>query len=82
MSAASSAASQVRRVTAPSAQPAEPRPAVHSPRPQAASFAFVDRGDEVRINLGDIQIRKESMEIEGFKPTLLSRILDLVAPFK
>lgn len=81
MSAANSAASQVRRPAAPT-QAAAPRPAMRAPQPQAAGFAFVDSGDEIRINLGDIQFDKQSMEIEAFKPSLLSRFLDLVAPLK
>lgn len=76
MSAANSAASQVRRTAAP------PQAAARAPQPQAAGFAFVDSGDAIRINLGDIQFGRESMEIEGFKPSLLSRFLDLVAPLK
>lgn len=75
MSAANSAASQVRRTAAP------PQ-AMRAPQAQAAGFAFVDSGDAIRINLGDIQFGRESMEIEGFKPSLLSRFLDLVAPLK
>lgn len=85
MSAASSAASQVRRPAAPSPQAAAaPRPAMRAPQAQAAGFSFVAAGndDEIRINLGDIQFEKESMEIEGLKPSLLSRLFDLVSPLK
>jgi hypothetical protein len=79
MSAANSAASQVRRTAEPT-QSAAPRAAMRAS--PAAGFAFVDSGDEIRINLGDIQFARESMEIEAFKPSLLSRFLDLVAPLK
>lgn len=82
MSAASSAT--VRRTAAPApSRPAAPQAAAQ-PRPalQAAGFAFVDGEDEIRINLGDIPLQKASMEIEGFKPTLLSRLFNIVSPLK
>jgi len=83
MSAASSAASQVRRPAAPSPQAAAaPRPAMRAPQATGFSFAAAGNDDEIRINLGDIHIEKESMEIEGFKPSLLSRLFDLVSPLK
>lgn len=75
MSAASSAATQVRRNAASS----------HAPSPQSAAqpaIVFADSGDEIRINLGDIPLQQESMDIEGFKPTLLSRLLDFIVPLK
>jgi hypothetical protein len=50
--------------------------------PAAPAFAFAEGGDEIRLNLGDIPLQQESMDIEGFKPTLLSRLFDLVAPLK
>ena len=83
MSAASSAASQVRRPAAPSPQAAvAPRPAMRAPQAAGFSFAAAGNDDEIRINLGDIHFEKESMEIEGFKPSLLSRLFDLVSPLK
>jgi hypothetical protein len=88
MSAASSAAT-VRRNAAPT--PA-PRPAPHqapAPRPVAratqATVAFLDDvEDEFRLNLADIPAVPEakSMDVEGFKPSLLSKLLDLVSPLK
>jgi len=82
MSAASPATSQVRRTAAaapsrPVSQPA--RPAMHA----APALAFVESNeDEFKLNLGDIPRQQENMDIEGFKPTLLSRLFDLVAPLK
>ncbi|HEY4367097.1 MAG TPA: hypothetical protein VGN07_07645 [Steroidobacteraceae bacterium] len=81
MSAASPATSQVRRAApaAPS-HPVASQSAAHSGvRP---AFAFAEGGDEIRLNLGDIPLQQECMDIEGFKPTLLSRLFDLVAPLK
>lgn len=49
----------------------------------APALAFVESNeDEFKLNLGDIPRQQESMDIEGFKPTLLSRLFDLVAPLK
>jgi hypothetical protein len=49
----------------------------------APGFAFVEGGeDEFKLNLSDIPRQPESMDIDGFKPTLLSRLFDLVAPLK
>jgi hypothetical protein len=53
-------------------------------RQPAAGFGFAeaDDGDEIKINLGDIPRMQETLDIEGFKPTLLSRLFDLVAPLR
>lgn len=78
MSAASHAASPVRRPAAPT----------QSPRPVArasSGFNFSDASsgeDVMRINLQDIPPVDQSMDVEGFKPSLLSRLFDLVAPLK
>jgi hypothetical protein len=80
MSAGHSAATQVRR---PQAAPAQPTKA-----PLARStgqFAFAAAGDdEFRLHLADIQLPPPDteMKVEGFKPTLLSRLLDLVMPLR
>jgi hypothetical protein len=47
-----------------------------------AAAVFVDSEEEFRINLADIPRQQESMDVEGFKPSLLSRLFDLVAPLK
>lgn len=82
MSAASSAAT-VRRNAAPA--PAS-RPAPRSaPRATQAAAAFLDEvEDEFRLHLADIPEVPEarSMDVEGFKPSLFSRFLDLVSPHK
>jgi hypothetical protein len=85
MSAASPASPQVRRpaAAAPSRSPSA-QAAVRRPVAATAGFAFADMddGDEIKINLGDIPRMKETLDIEGFKPTLLSRLFDLVAPLR
>jgi hypothetical protein len=85
MSAASPASPQVRRTAAaaPSRAPSA-QAAVRQPKAATAGFAFsgVDDGDEIKINLGDIPRVQETLDIEDFKPTLLSRLFDLVAPLR
>jgi hypothetical protein len=46
------------------------------------AYAFVssDVEDEFKLNLGDIPRFKETMDVEGLKPSLLSRLLEFVAP--
>ena len=76
MSAASPAASSVRR---PVPTAAATRQAV---RP-ASRFDDAPKGEDgFRLQLGDIPRIEESMDVEGFKPSLLSRLFDLVAPIK
>ena len=83
MSAASPASSQVRRTAAAApSRPISNQPA-RTAMQVAPAFAFADANeDEFKISLGDIPRQQESMHIEGFKPTLLSRLFDLVAPLK
>jgi hypothetical protein len=40
--------------------------------------------DEIRLNLSDIPLPRldNEMHVEGFKPSLLSRLLDLVMPLR
>jgi len=63
-----------------------PAPAARPAPPVAARAAAVPRfdhhDDEFRLNLSDIPRMRESMTVDGLKPTLLSRIVDLVAPLK
>lgn len=70
-------ASQVRRPEA--AAPARP---AQQPMRTAFAFAAPSADDEIRLNLSDIPLMKlrEEMDVEGFKPSLLSRLFDLVAP--
>jgi hypothetical protein len=75
---AASAASAALRRPAPAAPPAVRTPG------RAAFFetaARDDDRDELRLNLRDLPpVTEPSMEVEGFKPSLLSRLFDLVAP--
>jgi hypothetical protein len=66
---------------------ASARQAIHPARsdrpPQvAASRAFDVDEDEFRLNLSDIPKWRESLDVEGLRPSLLSRLFDLVAPLK
>lgn len=89
MSAASSAAT-VRRNAAPAPAP-RPTPQSQAPasRPapratQAAAAFLDDVEDEFRLHLTDIPEVPEakSLDVEGFKPSLLSKLLDIVSPHK
>lgn len=84
MSAASPAQNQVRRnaAAAPSRSP-QPQAPVRQPAhaAQAHDF-FTPRGEEqIRLNLSDIPTMSAgTLDVEGFKPSLLSRLFDLVSP--
>ena len=81
MSAGHSASPQVRRTA-----PAAPARATQAPpaRTQQFAFAAASGDDEFRLNLSDIPLvrQDDEMHVEGFKPTLLSRLLDLVMPLR
>lgn len=79
MSAANAANTQVRRPVAPS-RPAAP--VARAAAPAMAVAGFDDHEDDFRLNLSDIPQMQESLEVEGLKPTLLSRLLDLIMPIK
>jgi hypothetical protein len=74
MSAAHSASRAVHTHAAPAARAAAPRPT----RSGAPALNSPER-DEFKLNLADLPRSQESLEVEGFKPSLLSRLLDLVA---
>jgi hypothetical protein len=82
MSAGHSASTQVRR-TAPAA-PARTTQAPPARRTGQFAFAAASGDEEIRIHLGDVQLPPPDteMHVEGFKPTLLSRLLDLVMPLR
>ena len=82
MSAGHSASTQVRR-TAPVA-PARPTQAPSARSSSQFAFAAASGDDEIRLHLADIPIPQQDpeMRVEGFKPTLLSRLLDLVMPLR
>jgi hypothetical protein len=65
-----------RPATAATARPV--RPALQS---SAATWSDEDE-PEFRLNLSDIPFMRGTMHVEGLKPTLLSRLLDLVAPLR
>lgn len=74
MSAASSAS-----------RPMPAQASMRAPMPrarQAAPRFDADRTGEFKINLADIPRVPESLEIEGFKPSLLSRLLNVIAPIR
>ena len=75
-------APQVRRVVAPTPQARPAQPAVRARQSDGFAFAATDHDDEFRVNLSDIPRQQESMEVEGFKPSLLSRLFNLIAPLK
>jgi hypothetical protein len=51
------------------------------PRPAFAA-GFDEDEPEFRLHLNDIPRQRASMDVEGLKPTLLSRLFDLIAPLK
>jgi len=73
---AAHAATQVRRP--PSASVARTAPVAVA----VAAVGFDDHEDEFRLNLSDIPRMRESLEVDGLKPSLLSRLLDLIMPIK
>jgi len=82
MSAGHSASPQVRRTA--QAAPARPAQTPIARSTQQFAFAAASGDDEIRINLGDIPLPRQDnqMHVEGFKPSLLSRLLDLVMPLR
>ncbi len=65
--------------------------ATHSASPTRSSIAagrpvhaFVssDIEEEFRLHLADIPRYRDTLDVEGLKPTLLSRLLDLVIPLR
>ena len=82
MSAGHSASTQVRR-TAPAA-PARPAQTPVARSTAQYAFAAASGDDEIRLHLADIPLPPPDteMKVEGFKPTLLSRLLDLVMPLR
>jgi hypothetical protein len=85
MSPTNAANAQAARRPAAPTRPAgttATRAAMQSAPVAAAVGGFDDHSDEFRLNLSDIPRMQESLDVEGLKPTLLSRLLDLVAPIK
>ena len=84
MSAASPASSQVRHAAAPSRPAPNHQPAAHAASRPVPAYVFVssDVDDEFKLNLADIPRFNETLDVEGLKPSLLSRLLQLVAPIR
>ena len=94
MSAASPTHNQVRR-NAAAAPSRAPQPQAHAqahaqayapvrqPAARAQDFS-APRGEEpIHLNLSDIpRMSTGDLDVEGFKPSLLSRLFDLVAPLR
>ncbi len=72
MSTAISAKTSMRAASPSTAMPAAP----------ARALGFDEPEPEFRLNLHDIPRMRETMDVEGLKPTLLSRLFDLVAPLR
>lgn len=80
MSAAHSASSHVRRSAM--AAPTRP-PLVQRSAGRGASFMDPDMhdGNDLKLDLSDLpRMQNDDMEVEGLKPSLFSRLLDLVSP--
>lgn len=83
MTPANPANAPLRRPTVPT------REAAQAPVSRAAmqaapimAMAGFENDDEFRLDLRDIPRLRESMDVDGLKPSLLSRLFDLVAPLK
>jgi hypothetical protein len=82
MSAASPAQTQVRR-TAAAAPSRAPQPAAQQAQARQEIDFGSSRGDEeIRLNLADIPVMRGTLDVEGFKPSMLSRLLNLVSPLR
>lgn len=82
MSEARPTSSQIMRKSAPRPSQPSPTAAPRTPGPTITRSRFDEeaRSDEIRLNLSDLPRIPETMEVEAFKPTLLSRLFNLVAP--
>ena len=80
MSAANAANTQVRRPVPPQ-RPVAPTPRAAAPA-NATVADFDHDEDEFVLNLSDIPRMRTSLHVDGLKPSLLSRLFDLIAPIK
>ncbi len=80
MSAASSARTQVRDDATHMSAPARAPQAATAPKAKKSAFGFAgaDSEDHFKLNLNDIPQLPRTMEVEGFKPSLLARLVGLV----
>jgi hypothetical protein len=76
----------VRRNAAPAthASPAQrPTARASTPATRRGFFAHGNHEDEIKVNLADLEIpRTKELDVEGLKPSLLSRLFDLIVPSK
>jgi hypothetical protein len=56
----------------------EPAQVAARPPKSAPRFADEDDGDELRLNLSDLPRLDTGLHVDGFAPTVTSRILDLI----
>lgn len=75
----SAAGSQVRQSAA---HAHASQPVARAAARSAPMYAFVSSEieDEFKLHLNDIPRQRESLEVEGLKPSLLSRLLEMLAP--
>lgn len=78
MSAASTARKQSQETAPMSASPVTAQPAAAQAKRVSFSFAGADSEDHFKLNLSDIPKLPSTMEVEGFKPSLLTRLVGLV----
>jgi hypothetical protein len=80
MNTASPSNPQMRR----NPQAAQPQAAPRAAARSAPMYAFVSSEieDEFKLHLNDIPRQRETLDVDGLKPSLLSRLLDLVAPIR
>jgi hypothetical protein len=84
MSAANANAQTVRRPVPPARPATAPvaRATAETQRAAPVHPGFDEDEHEFRLNLSDIPRLRESLVVDGLKPTLLSRLFDLIAPIK
>lgn len=75
----SAAGSQVRQ-SAAHAQASQPAPRAAARSAPMYAFVSSDIEDEFKLHLNDIPRQRETLEVEGLKPSLLSRLLEMVSP--
>ncbi len=76
-----------RRDATHTIRPAAPapaqRPAARAPSARQGFFVKAESDDSFKLNLSDLDLpRTQEMEVEGLKPSLLSRLVDLISPLK
>jgi hypothetical protein len=75
--------SAARPAAAPRVRPTSSAPIPQPARPVGRAAFFEKQSaaeDTLRLNLSDLPRAEASMDVDGFKPSLLSRLFDLFAP--